>query len=468
MKSCRARLFSLLLSLFLLTNVLPPAPALAAPGGSAVPEMKVAGTAAILMDADHQEVLYEQDAHAHRYPASITKVMTGLLTLEAIDRGELTLETPITASSTHQRDLSADGSSQNIKPGEVLTVEELLYCTLVASANEACNILAEAISGDLDTFIALMNRRAEELGMEDTRFTNTHGLHKEGHYTTAYDISLMVLEAMKYDTFRTIVAVQDHRIPATNLSAERYFYSTNALLSNWRYVGYTYRNAIGVKTGHTPEAGYCLASWAVKDDRNLVAVVLGCQREPNATGSEGFTYFSESKRLLEWGFQYFSRQSLIDTSVPLREVDVTLGREVDYVAVVPAHGLEATVPNDLDPALFRQEITLLSESVEAPVEKGRVMGQMTLTYEGKAYGTVDLVALDDVERSELLYRIALVQRFFGQAWVKAALAALAVLIAGLVLRRAFFRKNRRNRRYSGYAGSGGYGRRGSGRRSRRR
>ena len=154
-------------------------------------DMHIEATAAILVDAATGTVLYDQDAHERRYPASITKVMTAMLAIEAIDRGELSLDQVITVSSEVTRDVGDGSSTQDIKEGEQLTVQDVLYCALIASANEACNVLAQVVSGGVDSFVELMNQRAKELGMEDTHFVNTHGYHDPDHYTTAYDISLM-------------------------------------------------------------------------------------------------------------------------------------------------------------------------------------------------------------------------------------------------------------------------------------
>ena len=183
--------------------------------------------AAILVDGDYGEVVYEKNGYEKMYPASITKVMTSLLVLEAIERGELALDTPIPASASAIAAITADSSTQNIKPGEILTVQDLLYCDLVASANEACNILAETVGGSIEGFVDLMNQRAKELGMEGTHFVNPNGLHDPDHYSTAYDIYLMTSEAMKHDLFRTIVSTAKYVVPATNMSEERTF-CTNA------------------------------------------------------------------------------------------------------------------------------------------------------------------------------------------------------------------------------------------------
>ena len=463
-------LSALLLVCLLATQLLTPA-ALAAEGettesgSSILDSMYVQAKAAILVDDDYGEVLYEQNAHERNYPASITKVMTTLLVLEAVDRGEAALTDIVTVGDEVYLGIGEAGSTVGLKEGEQLSLEDLLYCALTASANEACNALAQYLCGDVASFVELMNQRAAELGMENTHFTNTHGYHDDNHYTTAYDIYLMCHQAMQNPTFRTIVSSVGHEVPATNMSEARSLHETNALVSTWRITGYWYQYATGIKTGSTPEAGYCLASAATKGDRNLIAVVLGAENPTNADGSVSRLQFSESTRLLEMGFNDFSRQTIIDETVrDFPEVAVTLSDGADYVTVQPSGSLEATLPNDMVLENFKREVDLVSE-VEAPVEAGQKLGTVTLTYDGQTYGTLDLVATASVERSELLYRLDRIQRFFNQLWVKIVLVVLAVLIVFLILRRLILGRGRS--RY-GSSSRGGYrgGRRYSGRRRR--
>ena len=213
---------------------------------------------ALLMDETAGRMLYGHNEKEKAYPASITKVMTALLTLEAVDRGDLSLSQPITASHLAVTSIDEDSSTAGIEAGEVLTVEQLLNCLLIVSANEAANVLAEAVSGSIADFVALMNQRAGELGCEGTHFANTNGLHDPQHYTTAWDIYLIAREAMKHDLFMTICGSKSYDVPATNMSDVRELHSTNALISNWRTLGYIYDYADGLKTGYTDEAGRCL------------------------------------------------------------------------------------------------------------------------------------------------------------------------------------------------------------------
>ena len=188
------RLFTLALVMAILTTLLLPFQSLALEP----PEFH--GKNVILVDANYDEVLYEDGGYDKVYPASITKVMTALLTLEAIESGKLTAQTQVTASTTATT-IPEGSSTANIQAGEVLTVEQLLYCLLLPSANEAAQILAETVGGDIDTFVGMMNDKAKELGCENTHFANPHGFHDPDHYTTPFDITLFMKAAMEYDLF---------------------------------------------------------------------------------------------------------------------------------------------------------------------------------------------------------------------------------------------------------------------------
>lgn len=409
--------------------------------------------AAIIVDGDYGDVIYSHNGYDKMYPASITKVMTSLLVMEALADGRLTLDQPITASAAAVV-LPEGSSSAGIKAGEVLTVEQLLYCDLVSSANEACNILAETVGGSVSGFVDMMNAKARELGMNGTHFVNPHGLHDENHYTTAYDISLMARAAMEYETFRTIVSTAKYTVPATNMSGERVLYTTNALLDSWKIAGYTYSKAIGIKTGSTTPAGQCLVSAAVDTDgRTFYCVVLGAENVTNEDGSKTRYSFKESKRLLEWAFEHFERVTLLDNTFTevIREVPVSLSDEADYVIAQPVGTIEATMPIDYDPAKAELQVELV-EGVQAPVEKGSKLGTVSLVYDGVSYGTLDMVAADSVPRSDFQYYVKTTKDYLALWWVKALIIAAVVLILLLVVWLGFIRPRSRQRRR--YASSG--------------
>lgn len=419
-------------------------------------------TAAIVVDGDNNEVLYDYNAFEQRYPASVTKIMTTLVILRAIDAGELTLDTQVTASKEAVT-LPEGSSTAGIVEGEVLTIEQLLYCDLLPSGNEACNILAEALCDTQEEFVERMNQTAAELGMTGTHFANPHGLHDPNHYTTAYDIYLMAAAAMKYDIFRKIVSTPTYTLEPTNkVSEPRVLHSTNALISNWYVSGVTYSKAIGIKTGYTEEAGRCLASAATDEQgRTFYCVVLGSEYAQDSAGNWKFYSFSESSRLLEWAFQNFKRTTLLsDTSDNvIREIPVTLSGDTGHVLAQPVGSIEATMPTDYDPT--QAEVVMdLPESLEAPVEKGQVVGSVSLVYNGVAYGTLDMVATDDVARSNFQYTMKVVSDTWALWWVKLLVIAVVVLLVLGLLYLIFIRPAQRGRRrrssYSGVRRNNGY------------
>jgi D-alanyl-D-alanine carboxypeptidase (penicillin-binding protein 5/6) len=262
----------------------------------APPDLTIDAEAALLLDAETGEVLYSQNADSRCYPASTTKIMTAYLTLKYGD-----LSASYTLPEGIYAGLDQYSSSAKLQVGEEVTVYQLLQCLLIASANEAANSLAYYISGSIADFVTLMNEEAQALGCTDTHFANPNGLHDEDHYTTARDLSLMALAALKYDTFLEICGTTEATIPATNLSEERTLTTTNYLLPGSTHPEYAYEGTLGVKTGFTTPAGYCLVSEASRDGRTLLAVVLGAKATKSGT-TETIGSFTESAGLLSWGF----------------------------------------------------------------------------------------------------------------------------------------------------------------------
>lgn len=408
---------------------------------------------AILVDPDHDEVLYEKSAREKAYPASLTKVMTALLTLEAIDSGKITADTLITADHSALDGMNQWSSSAGIKPGMTLTVEELLYCLLLPSANEAANMLAVTLDGSISAFAEHMNRRAAELGCQGTHFVNPHGLHDDNHYTTAYDMSLMMKAALQHDLFRTIIGTKDYRIPATDSHPEFYFFNTNGLISNLHYFGYVYDKCIGGKTGTTDQAGKCLMAAAERGEDSLISVVLGSSVITGPDGKEKQGNFTESTKLLEWGFRNFKRVTITKGAEPVDKVAVTLSYEADEVMVKPSGSITRTLPVDADMDKIESEISLFSPTVEAPVEEGQVLGTMKLSYDGEVFGSLDLVAVNSVARSELLYKKAQFLRFFQNPLGKLLVIAVMALVIALVF---YFLVIRKKRRVRSYGRRGGY------------
>ena len=415
------------------------------PAGAVEDELDLYCTNAVLIDANYDEVLYEKNAYDKAYPASMTKVMTALLTLEAIESGSLTLDTIVTVSENAARKDFSNESTANLKAGEQMSVHDLLYCLMLPSANDAAKVLAEQLGGNVDNFAQMMNDRAHELGCKNTHFINPHGLHNTQHYTSAYDVARMFMAAMEHELFLEIIATPSYTAPATNLSKERFFFNTNGLISNLYYSGHTYDKCIGGKTGSTDEAGRCLVAAAEDGDKLMVSVIMGSGPIEQADGRSRQGQFDESKRLLEYGFNNFRRVTISRPDEPVDKVAVTLSRDADEVMVKPIGSVTLTLPKSINENDIQSEITLYADSVEAPVEEGQVLGTMRLFYEDQDYGELELVAVTGVERSELLYKKMLFVNFMEEYGVRLAVGVVVVIVLILLLVFLLRRKRRRYR-----------------------
>ncbi len=404
----------------------------------AIEKIDIDSKASILIDATDGHEIYSENADTKQYPASITKLMTALLVAENLaDWSEV-----VTANESAFRGLSEAGSSVGIRAGEKMSVENLVICMLVASANEAANILAERVSGSIESFVALMNSRAQELGLSGTNFVNTNGLHDENHYTTARDVAVVAMEARKHTRLREIYGMDKATIPATNMSEERFFFTTNSLISRYKELGYIYSRADGMKTGSTTPAGLCLAASAEYNDIELISVVLGAKQDEE-TGKKG--NFVESKRLLVWGFENFKRATLLSSSDAVCEVHVESAKDRDYVVAHTEADYSVLMPKDFDPKKV-ELITDGSRELEAPVKKGDEVGTVTIKYDGREYTTLRLVAADDVERGIIAYAINAIKKFAKSPIALIALGIVLLIIIGCVIYTIRYNKKRRNRR----------------------
>ena len=408
-----------------------------------LPSIDIQAKAALLLDQNTGKIVYAKNEHEELYPASLTKIMTALLVLRAVDEGKLTMDQSITASESAFETLHDDGSSAGIKAGEILTVRQLLQCLLIVSANEAGTILAEAVSGSVSAFVEEMNAEAQALGCENTHFVNPTGLHDPQHYTSAWDLSLIATEALKYPDFLTICDSIKEIIPATNLSPERVLRTTNYLLDTWRALGYRYRNAHGIKTGSTSDAGYCLVSSAEKGELRFLSVVMGCERVVDASGKADVKSFSETKRLFEWGFENFSYKTVQSVNDMLASIPVALSQETNSVVLHPAEDVVVLLPNALSADDLKRVIRFERQSVEAPVQAGEVLAEAVLSYGDTEYAAIPLVALNDIDASRSLVLLAQAKAVLAKPIVKIAV----ILVVGLLLALLIWKLTIGRRRY---------------------
>ena len=314
---------------------------------------------------------------------------------------------------------------------------------LLPSGGTAETAASEAVRTVSLVSLEMMNQKAADLGCTDTHFVNANGLPDSNHYTTAWDLYLITKEARTHPDFMPLVGTIFYEVPATNVSGPRKLYTTNYLISSYRTNGYIYKGAEGIKTGSTSAAGYCLVASASRSGRSLLSVVLGAERITLEDGTILTQSFSETIKLYDWGFDSFQRQVMLRADELVGEVPVTLSQEQNTVKVHPAQEIERLLPKDIDLTRdISRVITLSEESVEAPVTKGQVLGQITLSSGDTVYAQVDLLADEDVSASRLLVfrRDLLAFLHRPTLWVCIGGAAAAVaLILGL---RAFLRARR--------------------------
>lgn len=399
------------------------------PNAFALTDPNPRATAAILIDKQSGYVLYEKNADEKRYPASTTKIMTALLTLENVDD----LNTLVEVTEDDFIGVSYDASKAGFMVGEKVPVIDLLYGLMLPSGNEAANTLARYVGGSVKKFVSMMNERAKELGCTGTHFVNPNGLHDDNHYSTARDLAIITQEALKDETFSLIVNTAQKTLSETNKTPERggkalKVYTTNMLIYSRNLPEY-YTYAKGVKTGHTSQAGYCLVATAKYKSSQLISVVLGCEKPAGATNGLSF---EETKTLFRWGFNNFDTVDMVEKDESVTEVPVRLSTQQDTLVVVTKDKLSGIMPIDADMSRIEKKIDL-PKSVDAPIKAGQKIGEMTVSYGGVEYGKVELVALNDISVSNVLYYADKIENFFQSNVFRIMILGVILLFFGYFL-----------------------------------
>ena len=340
---------------------------------SALSEEEMSSPSGVLLEATTGKVLFEKNAHEQRACASITKVMTLLLVMEAIDEGKISYDDIVTTSE-HAK--SMGGSDIWLEVGEQMTVDEMVKATAVASANDAAVALAEHLCGTEDEFVKKMNERASELGMKNTVFKNCNGLDEEGHITTAYDVALMSIELMKHEKIFEYTTIWLD----TLRGGETQIVNTNKLLKS--YDGIT-----GLKTGTTGDAGSCISATATRNNMSLCAVVLGA-----TTGTERF---KDAATLLDYGFANYEIVSFDASDSKLNEIIVKNGMQ--KTARLQCSGAKNMVVSKGSAENVEQTLSV-EEFLEAPVKKGQKVGTLSFTLSGEEVASFDIVTTENVDK----------------------------------------------------------------------
>ena len=426
------KISSLFIALFLIFNTV----VFAEPDSAAKNPPELRSEAAILLDLKTGRVLYSKNENERLYPASTTKILTAILALEKGNLSDV-----ITASAEAIDPITSEDSNVGILRGEQMTLEQLVYCMMVASANDAANCIAVHIGGSLDGFTQMMNNRAKELGATDTHFVNAHGFHSGEHYTTAADLALVSRYAMTIPKFREIVATPRYSMAPTNkYTTDRYLSTTNNLISKIRSTQYYYPAAIGIKTGHTSDAGNCLVAAAQKDGTEFLTVTL------KAPAEEGKTYsFVDTRALFDYAFANYKYLTISAVNDVVADSPVHVAKSATRVALTVPEAVGALLPADIDVKTAVTKDVALNDNIKAPIAQGDVLGTVTYSYQGSQIASSDLVASNNIERDLFLSIINVIIRVLTSPFFLIPVIVLIILLIYLNHRRRQRRKARRNK-----------------------
>ncbi|MGI9951561.1 D-alanyl-D-alanine carboxypeptidase family protein [Moorellaceae bacterium AZ2] len=350
----------------------------AATEGAAGLKLNVKG--AVLMDPQSGKILWEQNPHYKGYPASMTKLMTMVVTMDAVARGEASLDDPV---QTSERAESFGGAEVFLEQGETVSLEKMLIAIAVASANDASVAVAEHIAGSEEAFVELMNAKAQELGLKNTHFTNCHGLHDPDHYTTPYDTALIARYALKYPKILEWTSIKRYTFrqdPLTILD------TTNKML-------YWYPGTDGFKTGYTEAAGLNLVSTVERDGLRLIAVVMGVETPQG--------HFTESMKLYNWAFRQWAWKKIYNPGEVVAEVATNKGQE-EKIRVIAADKVGGVVPRSkLKQADLITTRLVLPPVINTPVTQGQKVGEIIILEGGQEIGRTDLLGEKSVARATL-------------------------------------------------------------------
>ena len=404
-----------------------------------------------LINLDTDTVVYEKNADMKLEPASCTKIMTFIIAVENID--DLN-GTKITAKKEVLNLLKdTQSSTAGVLEGETLTAMQLLYCLMVPSGNDASVVLADYVgNGDQQKFVDMMNAKAQELGLKNTHFMNPHGLHNENHYTTAADLAVITKYAMNLPHFTEISSTVSYKLPATNVyPKERLIRTTNKMINSNSEGGYYYQYAKGIKTGSHDQAGYCLVSTAIKNGYSYLCVALGAPSvDANGKTITEHEEMRDSKKLYQWAFSELELKSIISSDETVTGIPLAYAWDQDSLLLTAEKSFSTILPADVSVNSILVEYSL-PEKVEAPIKKVDVIGTATYTYANQELTTVNLVASESVERSELLHSLDVVKNIVTSVWFIVIFSIIIVLlIVYLILAIVYNKKKKKMRKVKKY------------------
>lgn len=417
------KLLSLLLIISLFACLLP-AQALA------VTDPAVTADSAIVMDTATGNVLFEKNSGRTVSVGAFATLMTALVVSDAVDQGTISLEDTVTASNTFQYNLAEGVSSAGIQPGETMTVNDLLYCAALASAADACNILAEHVSGSTGSFVEAMNAKAQALGCTGTSFLNANGVEPAGQ-TTTRDLAIIARALTESTVICTPFSVVTYTVAGTNMTDTRTLTNSNALLDSESPFYYSY--AYGFRNAALTDGGYAMVAAATYDDLDIVAVVLGCP--------DGDARFSDARTLLDWVFTNFSYRQILSSTENLTTIPVEMG-DPSSVGVRGEDAIRIILPNDQDLGQVDYQISYLHERenvpLQAPLEAAQYLGDVTVYMDGVERGTARLVTASAVDISRLQYLRTQLQAMAENESVRQLITILLIILGVYLLLVIFY------------------------------
>ncbi len=432
------RTISLILSLLTALSVFI-LPFSASAAAAYTPDVELYSDAYMLinLDDDDYPVVAQKNATKQMYPASLTKIVTTMVTLNNVE--DLSQKIEMTRE-TYDILLGTGAQVADIKVGDKVSILDLLYLSMVFSACDACEMLAQYIGGTRDAFIDMMNEYVTSLGCTGTHFVNPTGLHDPDHYTTAQDIATITLDALQNETFVKVSTTTEYEYNGTTYAHTNYM-----LLSG--YVSYYYPYASGIKTGSTEEAGYCLVTMAGKDGYNYLAIVMGAPvLDYNDDGYVEKCSFIDAASLFKWAFSQLKYTTLFEGNEVISEVSVKNGKNADTVQLIAGEDINEIVPSSLDKSAIIVDVKDKPSSISAPVTKGEQICTADIIYGDEVITTIPLITAGDVELSTFLTVINAVKSFFSLTVVKIILVAIAIFIIIYLLMLYHNYRKRRQRR----------------------
>ena len=393
-------------------------------GAYQVSGFEVTAKAAVLLSLDTDEIIYSKNLDTRVYPASLAKLLAAVVLIE--NTPDLDSE-KITMTQEAMYEIMGTGASVvGFKVGEEITARAALAALLIHSGGDCAIAIAHHYGGDSDGFMEMVNAKAAEIGMKNSHFGNPVGLHDEQTYTTVNDLILLTKYALKYDIIMELANQPRYTLVATNMSEERRLATTNMLIDNT--TSYYYLYARGLKTGFTDEAGRCLISTASYNGYNYLCILTGCKNDWNNR-----IEFTETANLYRWAFNNFSYKTVIQSSEPVTEIPVRLSQQADFVSLYAKKPLTTIFPDDADLSTVKVVPHLKSESINAPVKSGTVLGFAEVIYAEQVIGKVDLVAGNDVKASTVLVIIDKLRQFLTSALFIGILCVVGVTIAIFII-----------------------------------